>query len=112
MLLISVKPGSKEGAPTFIERPNIKLEDNGRRILFEVKVMADPKPKFTWFFKDREIKDTGRYRIRTKPQGKIYILVLEVSGASPAGDAGNYKVVAENEKGKASSTINVEFKRE
>ncbi|XP_071854761.1 twitchin-like isoform X8 [Apostichopus japonicus] len=111
-LNFDIKPGSKEGAPTFIERPNIKLEDNGRRILFEVKVMADPKPKFTWFFKDREIKDTGRYRIRTKPQGKIYILVLEVSGASPAGDAGNYKVVAENEKGKASSTINVEFKQD
>ena len=39
---------------------------------------------------------------------KVYICVLEVSNITQK-DQGNYKVVAENNKGKASSTMAIKF---
>ena len=62
----------------------------------------------TWCYNNKELKDAGRYRIRTTKQGKIYVLVLDMSGVTNQ-DMGSYQLVAENEKGKASSTISVNF---
>ncbi|XP_022091183.1 twitchin-like isoform X3 [Acanthaster planci] len=107
-LNFDVREANKEGAPTFIEKPTIKQEDNGRRLVMECKVMADPRPKVVWYYNNKELKDAGRYRLRTTKQGKIYVLVLDLSGVTPQ-DMGVYKVVAENEKGKASSTMTVNF---
>ncbi|XP_038051694.1 twitchin-like [Patiria miniata] len=107
-LNFDVREANKEGAPTFIEKPTIKQEDNGRRLVMECKVMADPRPKVVWYYNNKELKDAGRYRLRTTKQGKIYILVLDMSNVTPQ-DMGIYKVVAENEKGKASSTMTVNF---
>lgn len=47
-------------------------------------------------------------RILICSAGKVYMLTLEVNNSSNI-DSGSYIVVAENEKGKATSTINLKF---
>ncbi|XP_041468950.1 twitchin-like isoform X3 [Lytechinus variegatus] len=109
-LNFDIKDASREGAPTFIEKPTIKQEDQGRRVVFEVKLMGDPKPNIKWHYNDREIKEDKKYRMRSQTKGKVYLLTLEVNNGSNT-DSGNYIVVAENENGKATSTINLKFEQ-
>ncbi|XP_030829655.1 twitchin isoform X2 [Strongylocentrotus purpuratus] len=107
-LNFDIKDASKEGAPTFIEKPTIKQEDQGRRVVFEVKLMGEPKPTIKWQYNDRDIREDKKYRMRSQQKGKVYMLTLEVNNSSNI-DSGSYIVVAENEKGKATSTINLKF---
>ncbi|XP_072021853.1 twitchin-like isoform X7 [Amphiura filiformis] len=108
-LNFDVRQASTEGAPTFIEQPNIKQEDDGHRLVMEVKVLADPEPEITWHFNNLELRNKIPYKIRQSKQGtKVYICVLEVANITQK-DQGNYKVVAENTKGKASSTMAIKF---
>ncbi|XP_033116214.1 twitchin-like [Anneissia japonica] len=107
-LNFNITKGSREGAPSFIEKPTIKQEDDGRHLIFEVKVMAEPSPNINWYFGNKKIVDGGRYQIKKKTQGKIHILILDMTGVTPS-DAGNFRIVVDNEKGEATSTINVSF---
>ncbi|XP_071479592.1 twitchin-like [Diadema antillarum] len=109
-LNFDIKDASKEGAPTFIEKPNIKHEDQGRRVVFEIKMMGEPKPDVAWFYNDKALKEDKKYKMRSQQKGKIYILTLDVNNASDA-DSGAYVVVGENEKGKSSSTVNLKFEQ-
>ncbi|XP_071942196.1 twitchin-like isoform X2 [Antedon mediterranea] len=107
-LNFNITEGSRQGAPSFIEKPNIKQEDEGRHLIFEIKVMAEPSPTVTWYYGNKTISDGGRYKTKTKTQGKIHILILDMTGVTPS-DAGNYRVVVNNAKGEATSTINISF---
>ena len=46
-------------ASNFIEKPVIKRESNGKRILFESKIKADPEPKVYWTKNDVPVQSQG-----------------------------------------------------
>ncbi|XP_069132542.1 twitchin-like isoform X10 [Argopecten irradians] len=105
-------PGQKQQdgiAPNFIQKPVTKQADNGRKLLFECQLTADPTPEITWFRDDTLIKAGGRIKITTTPQDqKKYFIVLEIDGVN-AKDAGNYRVTAKNALGESNATIRLNF---
>ena len=47
-------------APNFTQKPVTKQADNGRKLLFECQLTADPEPEITWFRDDVLIKAGGK----------------------------------------------------
>ncbi|XP_061166987.1 twitchin-like isoform X9 [Saccostrea echinata] len=96
-------------APNFIQKPVTKQADNGKKLLFEGQLTADPAPQITWFKDEQQITPGGRIKIRTDPQpNKKYLLVLEINDVNVK-DAGNYKVTAKNALGESNATIRLNF---
>ena len=50
-------------APTFAQKPVIKQEEDGKRLRFECRILADPRPQVTWFHDGNEVKSGGRFRV-------------------------------------------------
>lgn len=50
-------------APTFAKKPAIRQEDDGKRLLFECRITADPTPKVTWFHDGSLVKDSPRHKV-------------------------------------------------
>lgn len=50
-------------APTFAKKPAIRQEDDGKRLLFECKIKADPKPQVTWSHNAAAIKESKRHKV-------------------------------------------------
>uniref|UniRef100_T1IZ97 Ig-like domain-containing protein n=1 Tax=Strigamia maritima TaxID=126957 RepID=T1IZ97_STRMM len=96
-------------APTFQQKPAIKQEDDGKRLLFECRILADPKPTLSWFHNGNLVTPTGRFKSTITAEGKnVYFSVLEV-GKVTVEDAGKYKVTAKNELGESNATISLNF---
>lgn len=51
-------------APTFAKKPAIKQEDDGRRLIFECKITADPQPAVSWYHNGTAIEASSRYKVR------------------------------------------------
>lgn len=47
-------------APNFIQKPVTKQVDNGRKLMFECQLTADPAPEITWFRDDTLITAGGK----------------------------------------------------
>ncbi|PRD35198.1 UNVERIFIED_CONTAM: unc-22 [Trichonephila clavipes] len=65
-------------APTFVEKPKIISEDEGKRIIMECKVKANPKPTITWFLDNIVIKETNRIVQTVKQEKDVYTIRLEL----------------------------------
>ncbi|GFU44848.1 ig-like domain-containing protein, partial [Nephila pilipes] len=46
--------------PTFAKKPSIRQEDEGRRLLFECRILADPKPTVYWYHDNNPVKESSR----------------------------------------------------
>lgn len=57
-------------APTFAKKPAIRQEDDGKRLLFECRITADPTPKVTWFHDGNMVKDSPRHKV-----GYLYLSI-------------------------------------
>lgn len=54
----------KDGIPpTFSKKPTIRQEDEGRRLLFECRIIADPKPTVTWYHDVSAVKESARCKV-------------------------------------------------
>ena len=96
-------------APTFIQKPIIKQENDGKRLIFECKIAADPKPDLFWSRDDVPISDSGRYLIYCDPlPNNAYVACLEIDDVN-ASDAGKYKVSAKNTLGESNAHIQLNF---
>ncbi|CAF4918718.1 unnamed protein product [Rotaria sp. Silwood1] len=92
-------------APTFIQKPIIKQENDGKRLIFECKISADPKPDLFWSRDDISISDSGRYLIYCDPlPNNLYVACLEIDDVN-ATDAGKYKISAKNKLGESNAHI-------
>ncbi len=103
--------------PTFTERPVIRQpEDGGEgRVIFECRLVGEPKPEVAWYHNEARLKAGRRHRMSMEEAegGKagFYICRLEISGVE-AGDVGAYKAVARNATGEGHATINLNFEDE
>lgn len=50
-------------APTFVKKPAIRQEDDGKRLLFECKIKADPKPSVTWSHNTVPVEESKRHKV-------------------------------------------------
>ena len=50
-------------APTFAQKPSIKQEEDGKRLRFECRILADPRPDVSWFHDGNPVKNGGRHRV-------------------------------------------------
>ncbi|GFR58153.1 muscle, skeletal receptor tyrosine-protein kinase [Elysia marginata] len=99
-------------APRFTQKPALKQEDNGQKLVFHCVLEASPKPDIQWFLGTTPIRDTARTRMRTEPAGgAAFNVILEIQGVAQS-DAGAYKVVAKNKLGEVSASINLNFSGE
>lgn len=63
-------------APTFSKKPAIRQEDDGKRLLFECRIQADPKPTVAWFHNTNPVKDSPRHKVCTKYYFYLYFNLL------------------------------------
>lgn len=50
-------------APTFAKKPAIRQEDDGKRLLFECRIQADPVPIVTWSHNVNPVVDSPRHKV-------------------------------------------------
>lgn len=50
-------------APTFSKKPSIKQEDDGKRLLFECIIQADPKPTIVWIHGGKPVIESPRHKV-------------------------------------------------
>uniref|UniRef100_A0A2M4CZK1 Putative titin n=1 Tax=Anopheles darlingi TaxID=43151 RepID=A0A2M4CZK1_ANODA len=98
-------------APTFIKKPSIQQENDGKRLIFECQIQADPKPQIRWSHNSKVIDKTTRQKRKEQKHSKLYFATLEVDNVSFE-DSGKYKVTAKNELGESSATISLNFDSE
>jgi hypothetical protein len=97
-------------APTFVEKPKIISEDDGKRIIMECKVKANPKPTITWYLDNVVIKETSRITQIVKQDKDVYSIRLELKNPELT-DAGLYKCNVKNVAGESNAnlTLNIEL---
>lgn len=96
-------------APRFTQKPVLKQEDNGAKLVFQCTLEASPKPDIQWFQGTTPISQSNRIKMRVEPAGgNKYNVMMDIIGVTAA-DAGTYKVVAKNKLGEVSASINLNF---
>ncbi|RWS15516.1 twitchin-like isoform X8, partial [Dinothrombium tinctorium] len=96
-------------APSFSKKPTIRQEDDGNRLLFECKIVADPQPTVLWYHDGELLQAKSRYNMTLKKEsGNNYDAILEIKDVVIE-DAGKYKVVAKNELGESNASISLNF---
>ncbi|RZF42380.1 hypothetical protein LSTR_LSTR004188 [Laodelphax striatellus] len=95
-------------APTFSKKPAIRQEDDGKRLLFECRIQADPQPTVVWSHGGTIVKDDSRHKLVVDKDGHSYFATLEIRNVTVE-DAGKYKVTAKNELGESNATISLNF---
>lgn len=95
-------------APTFSKKPAIRQEEDGKKLLFECRIQADPKPAVSWLHDGVLVSNSARHKISLDKDGHSYFATLEIQNVTVE-DAGKYKVTAKNELGESNATISLNF---
>jgi hypothetical protein len=99
-------------APSFTQKPTLRQEDDGNRLVFECQLVANPLPAITWFRGETQLAENDRTTMKTTElTPSKYLVVLELDDVIET-DAGSYKVSARNKFGEVAASINLNFSRE
>ena len=109
---MSIPFSSAEGlAPVFIQKPIIKQENDGTRLIFECKISAEPKPDIFWSRDDVAVENSGRFLIYCDAlPNNSYLACLEIDDVNTS-DGGKYKVTAKNSLGESNANITLNLDR-
>lgn len=100
-----------ELAPSFTQKPTLRQEDDGNRLVFECKLVANPLPAISWFRGETQLAENDRTSMKTtEVAASTYLVVLELDDVIES-DAGLYKVSARNKLGEVAASINLNFSR-
>ncbi|OQV16752.1 hypothetical protein BV898_09110 [Hypsibius exemplaris] len=100
---MAAKPTPAPG-PSFIEKPFIRQDPEGTRLMFECRIASTTEPEVTWFQNDLKVKNGGRYTIKKVLDGAGYLATLEISDPNRK-DAGKFDVKVKNAAGDCKSTV-------
>lgn len=50
-------------APTFAKKPAIRQEDDGKKLLFECRIQADPRPTVSWSHNGNAVSEGPRHKV-------------------------------------------------
>lgn len=99
-----VEVAQKERKPAFIAELQPAKVIEGFPVKLEVKVLGHPPPTIKWTHNGKEIVPDGqRIRIVSQPDGTHALLIDKATEA----DAGQYGVIAVNDKGESASTADL-----
>ncbi|XP_013148758.1 PREDICTED: muscle M-line assembly protein unc-89-like [Papilio polytes] len=100
---------SDDLAPSFTQKPQLRQEDDGNKLIFECQLLASPKPEISWYRSDELLKEDNRtaFKIQSITNNK-FLVVLELDDVIET-DAGLYKVKAKNKMGEVAASINLNF---
>ncbi|KAJ8923569.1 hypothetical protein NQ315_010148 [Exocentrus adspersus] len=100
---------AEDFAPSFTQKPQLRQEDDGNKLIFECQLLASPKPDIEWFRSDTLLSEDSRTNFRIQSIGtNKYLVVLELDDVVET-DAGLYKVKAKNTMGEVAASINLNF---
>lgn len=100
-----------EVPPTFTQKPRIRQEDDGNKLIFECQLLAKPKPIVAWHREETRLRDDERTKIKIENVGlNKYTVALELDGVIET-DAGLYRIKAKNKQGEVSASICLNFSR-
>lgn len=110
-LNIEAEPEPEGEGPTFIEKPRIISENNGKLVIMECKIKADPKPIIIWYRNGEVIKETSKLKMSMEQRADQYYIKLELIDPQLE-DSGIYKCNIKNTLGElnANLTLNIESK--
>lgn len=110
-LNIEAEPEPEGEGPSFVEKPRIVSEDNGKLVIMECKVKADPKPIILWTRDGKVVEESNKIKISMEQRGDIYYIKLELKDPQLE-DSGLYKCNIKNNLGElnANLTLNIESK--
>jgi len=98
-----------EIAPRFTQKPSLKQEDNGKRLVFTCALEASPAPEINWFRGTTPLQESDRIKMRVdNTSGNTFNVYMDITGVTQE-DGGSYKVVAKNKLGEMSASINLNF---
>lgn len=98
-------------APSFTQKPQLRQEDDGNRLIFECQLVSSPKPEIAWFRGETELSQDDRTNFKVQSVGtNKFLVVLELDDVIET-DAGLYKVKAKNKMGEVAASINLNFSR-
>jgi hypothetical protein len=63
-------------APTFLKKPAIRQEDDGKRLLFECLIKADPTPSVRWSHNTSDVENNDRHKVDSHPLVKPFTTSL------------------------------------
>ena len=99
MLRMGSIAGDKSSAPRFVQKPQLRQEDEGNRLIFECELGGFPQPEVFWFREDTQITPDQRTNVKVTPTDKkTFIVVLELNDVVES-DAGLYKIRSKNKFG-------------
>lgn len=102
---------AEDFAPSFTQKPQLRQEDDGNRLIFECQLLSAPKPDIQWFRSDTLLSEDNRTNFKIQSIGtNKFLVVLELDDVIET-DAGLYKVKAKNKMGEVSASINLNFSR-
>lgn len=103
---------AEDFAPSFTQKPQLRQEDDGNRLIFECRLLGCPKPEITWFRGETQLSEDHRTVMKIQAVAtNTYAVVLELEDVVEE-DAGLYKVKAKNKMGEVAASINLNFSRE
>lgn len=102
---------AEDFAPSFTQKPQLRQEDDGNKLIFECQLLSSPKPEIQWYRSDTLLSEDSRtiFKIQSIGTNK-FLVVLELDDVIET-DAGLYKVKAKNKMGEVSASINLNFSR-
>lgn len=102
----------EEKAPTFMQKPKLRQDEDEDIIFFECVVAAYPKPEVVWYFNDKVIVQSQRLipQIKDLSASRFYIGLKIIDPEDD--DSGLYKISVTNVKGNAIGSIFANFKGE
>jgi len=103
---------AEDFAPSFTQKPQLRQEDDGNRLIFECRLLGCPKPEITWFRGETQLFEDHRTVMKIQAVAtNTYVVILELDDVVEM-DAGLYKVKAKNQMGEVAASINLNFSRE
>lgn len=102
---------AEDFAPSFTQKPQLRQEDEGNRLIFECRLLGCPKPEISWFRGEIQLAEDHRTVMKIQAIAtNTYIVILELDDVVET-DAGLYKVKAKNKMGEVAASINLNFSR-
>lgn len=111
-LNIEAEPEPEGDGPIFIEKPRIVSENNGKLVIMDCRVKANPRPTITWTREGQVVKEDSKIQMSiVEEKDDIYYIKLELQDPG-LDDSGLYKCNIKNNLGElnANLTLNIESK--
>lgn len=108
-LNIEAEPEAEGEGPTFVDKPRIVSENNGKLVIMDCRVRANPRPDVVWTHEGVVVRETSRCVMSVREKLDLYYIKVELIEPG-LDDSGLYRCNIKNHLGElnANLTLNIE----